>query len=111
MSLEQVAQARTAWFEAPDLEARFAAVLELRRHARPWVKWPIRKQAMGHLIELIHIADHPSLRARLIESLGFVQSLQAVPALHAELHHPEPQVRRASRRSARSAAAGAPPGW
>jgi len=96
MSIEDVERARTEWFAAPDLQARFVAVQALQQQAAPWVTWPVRKEAMGHLIELIHISDHPSLRARLIEALGLVQSLQAVPALHAELHHTEAKVRQAT---------------
>ncbi len=94
MSLEAVEAARSAWFTAPDLEAQFAAVQALQQQAGPGVEWAVRKCAMGHLIELIHISDHPALRARLIEALGVVQSLQVVPALHAELHHADPTVRR-----------------
>ncbi len=96
MSLADVNRARAAWFEAPDLDARFAAVQGLREGARPWVEWSTRTVALRHLIELIHYSDHPSLRARLIEPLGLAGSITAVPALHAELHHPSVKVRGAA---------------
>ncbi|HCH66025.1 MAG TPA: hypothetical protein DFR83_24700, partial [Deltaproteobacteria bacterium] len=99
MSLEAVADARAAWFAAPDLDARLGAVQALQKLAASWNPWPVRKEAMGHLIELIHISDHPSLRTRLIDALGAVQSLQAVPALHAELHHSDAKVRLATVRT------------
>jgi HEAT repeat protein len=51
---------------------------------------------MRHLIELVHLADHPAERAALVRSLGTLGAIFVVPALHAELHAPHAVVRRAA---------------
>jgi len=84
---------RLAWFQAPDRTTQAAQVRALVTLATGAPDRTERLRATTHLIELTHLAAHPSDRRRLVEALGQVRSASAVPALHAELHHPDPGVR------------------
>lgn len=90
--------ARLAWFSAPDQASRDGCVGALVGLAMGSGPWPARQRAITHLIELLHLSGHPSERLRLVTALGRLESPVVVPALHAELHHPDPAVRRAALR-------------
>ena len=87
---------RLAWFEAPDRTARATHVRTLVDLAVSGTDWRSRGRATTHLIELTHLARHPTERRRLVQALGMLRSPSAVPALHAELHHADAGVREAA---------------
>lgn len=87
---------RLAWFAASDPPARAVERDALRDLAAGRAGWRPRTAAVRHLIELLHLADHVADRVALVRILGTVEHANAVPALHAELHHPETAVRLAA---------------
>ncbi len=50
--------------------ARAACVSQLLSVANAKGAWDRRSAAMGHLIELVHLTDHPTERAQLVRALG-----------------------------------------
>lgn len=87
---------RLAWFRAPDRTARATHVRTLVGLATAGEDRSTRSRASRHLIELTHLARHPAERRRLVQALGRLRSASAIPAQHAELHHPDPGVREAA---------------
>ncbi len=89
---------RLAWFSAPDRVTRASVSQHLTRLAQWGRGWAVRSEATRVLIELLHLADHPRERKQCIETLAEVDSTVVVPALHAELQHPDRFVRQAALR-------------
>lgn len=89
---------RRTWFNAPDTASQHAFIAELERLAADTEgqPWPRRSEAVRGLIELMHLSRHTRERVRLVHALGRVRHFNAVPALHAETHHPDPAVRQAA---------------
>lgn len=90
-----VEAARRAWYQATDARGQGQAVRQLVALAAD-PAGRARPAAVSALIGLLHGMRASSERVALIEALGEVDHVVAVPALHAETHHPDPQVRRAA---------------